>query len=840
METQRKYQNEKIPKTMPGASAECVVLFTDMVSYSNWIERDESTTLEFVTSCFDTLRVLSRRHSGTLVKTMGDGALLTFKKADDAINCGVEFQRVLVRNQLDVARPYQFRVGLHCGEVVQKRGDVYGNTVNIAARLQSKATPGTCVISENVMRMAGDHPDLSFESIGTHGLRNLDRKYRLYQVIDPLTTTAPKEDAHRPNLHLLDGVAFDDRYGASPDAVGLCSRAIVGYLALCPGGAETFDRLATLAFFEDEEGVALQKLDAFAVDFMDRSCAGMPALIRSETHLALDEFSVRTDLDEYMRMLRQGSVPDRFIEDARWPEKIMAGYEAIGPVFRSWLSVTRRSWKRSVLLALERLLSSVGTNDAFFEDAATAILLLEPGNEMAALARINARLAQGDTPEAFAEFERLKLYLAENFDMAPNKDVQDRIDQVKSERKRVAVQSPTYVPLRRLLRLSVAPITGTDATRLAAAQAFRSELIGNLMRFRDWAVIDAAKTPAGNGDRDSQIDYSVEMAVLQVADPPVIQINLQTHDTARVLWAKRFVLSAGDQFAAMNIIIREIVVAIELYVSSDRFAETYRDAGRFATSYDKWLRGDRALMRWTPAGAEEALAIFDSILEEDPDNAPALFRRASIENIRHVIWPGRQRSTKDAALADRYAARAVELDPMDARIQRTVAWTAAMNGAFARASMHLDLAVSLNPNCPTTLASCAMGFAWFGDDDKADRTLNLLYEISTNLPDWIWAYNASTLFMLERYDAALDAAEKGLGSIMDDQGWICVIHSCQNEMPAAQRAFDRLCENVESNWAGPQPLLTRDVARWFTEAYPIRREEDRQRLRDAIEAAIVA
>jgi len=70
-------------------SEERVILFTDMVSYSHWIGKDEGATLEFMTSCFDTLRILARRHSGTLVKTMGDGALLMFASAENAVACSV-------------------------------------------------------------------------------------------------------------------------------------------------------------------------------------------------------------------------------------------------------------------------------------------------------------------------------------------------------------------------------------------------------------------------------------------------------------------------------------------------------------------------------------------------------------------------------------------------------------------------------------------------------------------------------------------------------------------------------------------------------------------------------
>ena len=125
-----------------------------------------------------------------------------------------------------------------------------------------------------------------------------------------------------------------------------------------------------------------------------------------------------------------------------------------------------------------------------------------------------------------------------------------------------------------------------------------------------------------------------------------------------------------------------------------------------------------------------------------------------------------------------------------------------MTGAFARASMHMDLATSLNPNSPTTLASCSMGFAWFGEHGKAEANLTRCLAISRTLPEWGWAYNASTCFFLDRLDAALEAAELGGTSINDIQGWIAAIHARRGDTTAAGAAFARFFETISASWAG--------------------------------------
>lgn len=819
---------------------ERVILFTDMVSYSHWIEEDESTTLEFMTGCFDTLRVLAHRHSGRLVKTMGDGALLVFDVADDAVTCGIEYQRVMSKIQKDFSDPYSFRVGMHLGEVVLRNGDVFGNTVNIASRLQSLADPGGCVVTEQVFRATGELPTLEFEDIGAPKLKNIQEKVQLFRVVDPLTSAKRVGSPAGPRLNLLDGVIFANQRRSPTSPTYRAALAILGYLSLCSGRADSIGRLAALIYPKCSEKPALKQVEEALEIIPGEMGLHKDVFFRNNEIIALDRLAIETDLETYLLDVRRGHVPDRFIEDADWPGQILAGFDSISPVFRSWLRVTKENWKRRVLHALERLIERTSMDDPAHEDAADAMLLLEPGNELAALARINARLAHNDRAAAFAEYERLKTYLSATCGVQPNNEIGARIKAAMSKDGDPTQNGHAPVRPRRILRIAVGQFQGPEGLNEHGALAFRAELIANLMRFRDWSIIDAAKAKSIAPEDTNIIDYVIDLDILGAPKVPTIILELRVHDTGRVVWTDNYSVSDDDWTAAMREIIREIVVVIELYVSADRLAATYDDTNRFSTIHDTWLRGDRALMRWTPEGAEEARVIFEDILEKDPDNAPALFRLSSISNISHIICPGLARNSDDSLKADKWASRAAELDPLDARIQRTVAWTAAMNGAFARASMHMDLAANLNPNCPTTLASCAMGFAWFGEGDKAGATLTQLQEISGNLPDWIWAYNASTLFFLGRFDEALEAAELGSGSIIDNQGWIAAIQANRGEMAAANAAFDKLCDNVKDAWAGESPMTRSAVADWFTHAFPIRRKADCVRLSDAIQAAMIS
>lgn len=822
MEPQRESQPTPVAAS-PQGTVETVVLFADMVSYSRHIGLDEATTLEFMSSCFDTLRILARRYTGTLIKTLGDGAMLLFDDPQDAINYAVEFQRIVAKMQLDASDPYAFRVGLHQGHVLIRDGDAYGNTVNVAARLQTVAAPGQCVVSQIVYDATRTTTEIQFEALGAPALKNISNRIPAYRLVDPLLETRARVSATEPQIEVLKGATVPN----VPD-LGIDSRLLLGYLALCPGRADSLERLAELFGAEDGES----RVAASIANLASGAAQGSLPITQYDGMLTLDPVVVETDLDALLREVRRGRVPELLTTDAYWPERILSGLDGAGTVFSGWRKVTRATWKRRILQALEILLERSTPKEDSHEHAADAILLLEPGNEVAAEARIAARIARGDRSGALSEFERLEHYLAQTHGISPGERIQAAIQSFveKGERSAKNIVSPAPSRPRRLLRIAVANFVDSAGETPERLSAFRDDLIANLIRFRDWSVIDGVE-----GKEDQlDVDYRIDGTSMRKGVISTYALKLSDNTSGRIIWAERFDHSAKVWEQTQREVIRQIAALIEGYVSADRLASALGNKDHNPTSHDAWLRGDRAMMRWTPEGVKEAQAIFEGILEKDPDHTASLFRLASISNVQHVIWPGRERRTADDAVADRFASRAVDLDPMDERVQRTVAWTAAMNGAFARATMHMDLAANLNPNSPTTLASCAMGFSWFGEHEKADAALTRCLSISRMLPQWGWAYIASTYFILGRMDEAMEAAELGGDSIADTQGWIAAIHVCRGEEKEAGAAFRMFVDNVTPRWSGPEPVTPDSAANWFANAYPLRRASDRARLANAI------
>jgi len=122
---------------------------------------------------------------GRMVKTTGDGMLVEFSSAVDAVNCTTEIQTAMAERNEGVAesKRMQFRIGINLGEIIiDTDGDIFGDGVNIAARLEELAEPGTVNISEDVYRQVHGRLDASLQDLGLQELKNIKNPVRVYRV----------------------------------------------------------------------------------------------------------------------------------------------------------------------------------------------------------------------------------------------------------------------------------------------------------------------------------------------------------------------------------------------------------------------------------------------------------------------------------------------------------------------------------------------------------------------------------------------------------------------------------------------------------------------------------
>ena len=123
-------------------------------------------------------------HQGRIVKLTGDGMLVEFPSVVNAVACAADIQRRMRERNVDVPedRRIEFRIGVHLGDIIFEDNDIYGDGVNIAARIESIAKPGGVAVSGSVRDNVGNRLDLAFEDTGEQTLKNIERPVRVYNV----------------------------------------------------------------------------------------------------------------------------------------------------------------------------------------------------------------------------------------------------------------------------------------------------------------------------------------------------------------------------------------------------------------------------------------------------------------------------------------------------------------------------------------------------------------------------------------------------------------------------------------------------------------------------------
>ncbi|WP_112908764.1 adenylate/guanylate cyclase domain-containing protein [Rhizobium leguminosarum] len=161
------------------------ILAADMVGYSKAMEADEAGTIKRLKAIRAELinPAISQRH-GTIIKLMGDGALVSFDSVVDAVACAAEFQNVVAARNADLPEPERivFRVGINLGDVALVDGDVYGDGVNVAARLEHLAEPGGVVVSGTAYDHLQGKLDWPLDFAGEQQVKNISRPVRMYRL----------------------------------------------------------------------------------------------------------------------------------------------------------------------------------------------------------------------------------------------------------------------------------------------------------------------------------------------------------------------------------------------------------------------------------------------------------------------------------------------------------------------------------------------------------------------------------------------------------------------------------------------------------------------------------
>jgi len=204
-------------------------MFTDIVGYTSLSQKDESLALELLEEHRKILRPILAKHGGIEIKTMGDAFLVEFPSALGAVRCALDIQQAI--REMNSAKPQgkriQLRIGIHLGDVVHSSGDIYGDAVNVASRIQPLAEPGGICVTEQVYVHIRNKLEIRMTSLGRRDLKNVDQPIEIYKLEIPqrkkvLETKEAKEYAlDRSRLAVLPLVNMITESGSEYFADGL-------------------------------------------------------------------------------------------------------------------------------------------------------------------------------------------------------------------------------------------------------------------------------------------------------------------------------------------------------------------------------------------------------------------------------------------------------------------------------------------------------------------------------------------------------------------------------------------------------------------------------------------
>jgi adenylate cyclase len=214
------------------------ILVADVVGYSRLAGADEDRTLARLRGLrSDLIDPAIAAHHGRIVKRTGDGSIIEFRSVVDAVRCAIEIQNGLIERNAGVPedRRIEFRVGIHVGDVVEESdGDLMGDGVNIAARLEGIAKPGAICLSEDAYRQVSGRLEMEVTDLGPTQLKNIDRQIRAYSLQVGVPAKPKPAKAAEPVTPAA-STPRKRRFGLAPLAAGIAALVI-----LIAGGAWWF------------------------------------------------------------------------------------------------------------------------------------------------------------------------------------------------------------------------------------------------------------------------------------------------------------------------------------------------------------------------------------------------------------------------------------------------------------------------------------------------------------------------------------------------------------------------------------------------------------------------
>lgn len=638
-------------------------------------------------------------------------------------------------------------------------------------------------------------------------------------------------------LSLLGGCEIAGPDGRPVALASRKARAMLAVLALSDGMALGRDRLCGLFWAEAAEEQARASLRQCLK--LIRQALGPdldPVLQAERLNLTLDRSAVDVDVARVLDRLASGDLSDPDLLRPELHLSLLQGFEGLDPGFDAWLAVWRETLRRRVQSVLEPAIAADQPAERQ-DQAATALMALDPVHEPALRALMRLRAARGDRQGALRLFDAFRARLLADYDAEPDPETLLAHAALRDDPPPVppAVPAPPVVDGGASVTvIALVEDRSGDAATDVACRSFALSLGGMLARFRHWTVVSTAPgalpaLPPGG--------HVLRLTPLATAEGPALSVQLAgAGPTGATLWNRTVDMTTARTLASQETVLRGICGALDVYLSQARLSQLRLREPHSLNALEKWMRGQQLMDQWDPAADARAEQMFHEAIHSWPDHPTLLANLADLYNSRHLVYPGVRRRPELERKAMQLARRAVALDPLDPRCHVTLGWSLAMAGRSEQAGHSFLRGHEMNPADPAIAMSAAHGLGVLGKLDEAFALCAAAFACHPSPPWTFWGFESNLRFLKGDYRGAVTSAERSGEVNANILGWKCAALGMLGDARAADDAGEFL-DRIREGWVAPQPPTDAEAVSWFVEIFPFAKVAQRDHLREGLRRA---
>jgi DNA-binding SARP family transcriptional activator len=628
------------------------------------------------------------------------------------------------------------------------------------------------------------------------------------------------------------------------------ARALCAYLSLRAEHSESRERLASLLWSESDGDKARASLRQAIAHLREQLAPAPPdAFISTRLDFGFAAWAVRTDLESVLTAAEQGRAHPLLHARESPVESMLADLEDIDPEFRIWLLAKRRTLGDRLVHLLERRVGEAAPDQAAAVANARAIMGIDGTHEVAARVLMRHHAIAGEEARALKIYGDLWSLLERQFDCEPSKETQDLAVAIKLGKFGGAAPDARDAPSR-----IVAPPAQQAPVRLFIGRldrhlllsepggltvAWRQELIGNLVRFREWHVFDESVAPFdAKPPGESAQSFRLSLAPFDIAGESAVSILLKDAVTAQVLWSETLAFGSRGWTEGTVRTIRRLATTLNVYVSSARLRRLDAEQQAPAGLQDRWLRAYSALMTYQSSRWDEVLEMLRGVVAAAPNFSPGFRSLAQWENARHIARPGVRRSMERHLRTIDVARRAVELDPVDSRAHLCLAWSHILIAEKEQARAHAEIAIELNAADPWTLVSGGNILGFCGEVERALAAADAALAASPLHSPAHLSYDGHIRFMAGDYERCLGAMAPAQPGYPGSNAWRIAALARLGRSDEAAATLTTTLSDLAGQWAGPEPYRQEPAFAWLADQFPILDGEIDQRFRGGLAAAL--